>query len=374
MKQHHYVVFGAGRQGTAAIHDLALHCDARGILAVEPDPARAKSAAKRLGTLLGRAAAKVRIASEAGDADLRASDVILSCAPYSANLELTRRALAAGRPFCDLGGNPGTVAAQQKLAAKGRVPVVPECGVSPGISNVIAIHCAREHGCTDVRVRCGGLPLERPDPATNPLGYKLTFSPGGLISEYSGSVPCLRGGKLVRQPALSVIEPFDDEHDCSPTSNNSPQIIEQLRAAGVREYDYRTIRWTGHWPLVRGWKTLGYLQGDAERDADLARQLGSDPVLRYDPAKDRDVLILHVRGTRDDGGLRRAFEYRFDVAADRRTRFSAMELTTCWGITIVAHHMASGRGAPRGFATPESFVDTGWFLSEVERRLATLRG
>jgi hypothetical protein len=49
-----------------------------------------------------------------------------------------------------------------------------------------------------------------------------------------------------------------------------------------------------------------------------------------------------------------------------------MELTTCWGITIVAHHIASARGVPKGFATPERFVDTSWVLSEIERRLAQI--
>jgi saccharopine dehydrogenase-like NADP-dependent oxidoreductase len=374
MQRHAYVVFGAGRQGLAAIHDLALHADARSVLAVEPDARRRRAAHARLRRLLGRRAPLVRFAGAAGAADLRAADVVLSCAPYSANVELTRRALAAGRPFCDLGGNPATVTAQERLARRATVPVVPDCGVSPGIANVLAAHCAVAHGCTEVRVRCGGLPLVRPDPAVNPLQYKLVFSPAGLISEYSGDVPCLRGGRLVLQPALSVIEPFEEGLECAPTSNNSPQVVEHLRACGVREYDYRTIRYAGHWQLVQGWRTLGCLRGDARRDRDLAARLEQDPALRYDPARDRDRLILAVRGARTGSRLARAFEYRFDVPADRRTRFAAMELTTAWGITIVAHHIASGRGAPRGFATPERFVDTAWFLQQLERRLATVRG
>ena len=77
-----------------------------------------------------------------------------------------------------------------------------------------------------------------------------------------------------------------------------------------------------------------------------------------------------MRARRAAGGLSRAFEYRLDVTPDPRTRFSAMELTTSWGITIVAHHVASGVGAPRGFATPERFVDTAWVLAELEKRLA----
>jgi len=368
-----YVVFGAGRQGTAAVHDLVRHCDARDVLVVEPDVARLEAAKKRLAKLLRARSKTVRYAVSAPNSELEAADVVLSCAPYSANVELTRRSIAAGTAFCDLGGNPETVAAQEKLAARSKVPVVPDCGVSPGISNVLAVHCAKVHGCDEVRVRCGGLPLVRPDPTLNPLGYRLVFSPWGLISEYSGDAPALREGKLVLEPALQSIERFDEGLECSPTSNNSPQVVRYLAACGVRDYDYRTIRYDGHWALVRGWRSLGYLVGDEIRDRELAARLAADPVLAYDPSKHRDVLILSVRGTARSGHQRRAFEYRFDVPADRTTKFAAMELTTCWGITIVAHHMASGRGAPQGFATPERFVDTNWFLAEIEKRLATVR-
>lgn len=370
--KHHYVVFGAGRQGLAAIHDLVVNCAARAVTVVEPHAPRARQASERLRGLLRARARTVRFESGITAAELGAADVVLSCAPYSANLALTSRALEAGVPFCDLGGNPEVVAAQERLAKKSRVPVVPDCGVSPGLSNILAVHCAREHGCDEVRVRCGGLPLERPDPRANPLLYKLVFSPAGLISEYSGSVPVLRAGKPGRIEALSVVERFEAGLEGAPTSNNSPQVVDFLRSIGVRDYDYMTLRYDGHWDLVRGWRSLGFLQGDTARDRELGARLAEDPVLRYDPRKDRDRLILCVRGERRGSTLRRGFSYRLDVAADRRTRFAAMELTTSWGITIVAHHMASGRGRPRGFATPERFVDTGWVLTELERRLARL--
>lgn len=369
MSGFRYVVFGAGRQGTAAIHDLAVNCAASEVLVVEPDASRAGDAERRLARLLGKSARRLRFQGSAGAKDLARADVVLSCAPYSANLALTKLALEAHVPFCDLGGNPETVAKQEKLASKTRTPVVPDCGVSPGLSNIFAVHCARAHGADEVHVRCGGLPMVRPDRKKNPLQYKLVFSPMGLISEYSGRVPVIRGGRVTSLQALSVIEPFDSEHEASPTSNNSPQVVEYLREIGVREYDYATLRYHGHFERVRRWKTRGALRGNARKDAELARILERHSFLRYDPKKDRDVLILSVRGSRGSHGMRRGHEYRLDVVADARTKFTAMELTTSWGITIVAHHIASGRGAPKGFATPERFVDTSWVIAEVERRL-----
>jgi len=369
---YRYVVFGAGRQGTAAIHDLVRNCAASEVLVVEPDPEHAKLANGRLGKLLGPRRMRLRFAKGADARDLTRADVLLSCAPYSANLALTKLALEARVPFCDLGGNPQIVARQEKLAARSRTPVVPDCGVSPGLSNILAVHCARAHQADEVHVRCGGLPVKPPDRKTNPLQYKLVFSPMGLISEYSGRVPVIRGGRATSVEALSTIEPFDAEHEASPTSNNSPQVIRYLREIGVREYDYATVRYRGHFERVRRWRARGHLRGNARKDAELARRLEVDPALRYDPKRDRDTLILSVRGTRNGRGIRRGFEYRLDVVADARTKFTAMELTTCWGITIVAHHIASGRGAPKGFATPERFVDTHWVIAEVERRLLQL--
>lgn len=367
---HAYVVFGAGRQGTAAIYDLVENCEARSVLVVEPDPARSKEAAERLARLLKKKADRLEFSRATTARELSGRDVVLSCAPYQANLALTKLALEAKVDFCDLGGNPATVAAQEKLGAKTDLAVVPDCGVSPGLSNCLAVHCARVHGADEVHVRCGGLPLERPDAAFNPLQYKLVFSPWGLISEYSGTVPVIRDGKVTQIPALGLTEPFDADHESSPTSNNSPQVVEYVASCGVKTYDYMTIRYNGHWSLVRGWKSLGYLCGNNERDTALARWLDSDAVIRYDPKKDRDKLMLRVTGSRMQNNLRRGFEYRLDVEADKKTRFAAMEMTTAWGITIVAHHMASGRGKPKGFATPERFVDTTWVLSEIEKRLA----
>lgn len=367
-----YIVFGAGRQGVAAIHDLVVHCEAGRVLAIEPDARRGKSASERLAKVLGKRASKIAFQSAVSDADLERGDVVLSCAPFSANVALTSRALDAGVAFCDLGGNPETVAEQERLAARSKVPVVPDCGVSPGLSNILAVHCAREHGCDEVHVRCGGLPLERPNASANPLLYKLVFSPWGLISEYSGAVPVIRANKLGSVEALSVVEPFAPGLEAAPTSNNSPQVVEYLRSIGVREYDYMTLRYEGHWSQVRGWKALGFLSGDPVRDRELAERLERDPVLRYDEKRDRDRLILSVEGTRSKASLGRGFSYLLDLPADRATHFAAMELTTCWGITIVAHHMASGRGKPKGFATPERFVDTTWVISELERRLESL--
>ena len=361
-----YLVFGAGMQGTAAIYDLIVNCEAREVGVVEPGDIVPVS--KRLWSLLGKKADCIKWLTS--DPDMGQYDVVLGCAPYQANLKLTEMALKAKKPFCDLGGHPETVAEQQKMADGTETPIVPDCGVSPGLSNIMAVHLARQ-GCESIRVRCGGLPQV---PYCNHLKYKLLFNPWGLISEYSGVVPVIENGKISTVPALSETEEFRrngdlHEYECSPTSNNSPQVVEYLRSLGVSDYNYMTIRYAGHWDIVRGWKSLGYFCGDREADKELADRLLKIPDLQWDAdGCRRDKLILSVQGEARRP-LRRHSGFSIEVRGDDDTGFTAMELTTSWGITIIAHHMAVGRGRPKGFATPERFVDTDWVISEVERRL-----
>ena len=368
-----YAVFGLGRQGTAAVYDLLVNCEADLVIGCDPDAGQRDSAGRRSRTLVGPDAPIEFIEPREVDfAKLsKRADVLLSCAPYRFNPDITRSCVEAGLAMCDLGGNPGVVAQQQLIAAGHDVPVVPDCGVAPGISNVAAVHLARTHGADRIEVRCGGLPAERPDPVENPLGYKLSFDPQGLISEYSGQCPTVKDGVLVLLPATASAQRFDGLHECFHTSNHSPQVAEYLIECGVRQYDYQTIRYHGHLACVMGWKALGFLRGDAERDAHLRDLLADSEPLRYDSTTDRDKIILSVRGTREDEPGR-SWAYGLDVTADPKTGFSAMELTTSWGGTVVAHHLATGRGAPKGFATPERFVDTTWFLEQIDNRANAL--
>jgi saccharopine dehydrogenase-like NADP-dependent oxidoreductase len=194
----------------------------------------------------------------------------------------------------------------------------------------------------------------------------------GLISEYSGDVPVISNGNLTFIPALSAICPYENGYECSPTSNNSPATVKYLHSLGVRNYDYMTIRYSGHWDAVCGWRDAGFLQGNSEMDRKLAEALEQNPRLVYDPANNSDKILLSVVGKRGENSLREIKGFDFTVFSDLKTRFSAMELMTSWGITMVAHYIAKSSGkrlVPNEFAVPERFVDANWVLKGLNKRL-----
>ncbi|MFO0973429.1 MAG: saccharopine dehydrogenase C-terminal domain-containing protein [Phycisphaerae bacterium] len=371
-----YVVFGVGRQGLAVIYDLIERCDASHVVAYDVD-GRAR---ERIAAVLAREAELVAFhavspADAASAAQIESQIADAACAisalPYALNPAVTRLCLGARVPLCDLGGNPDIVAEQARLCGESGL-VLPDCGLAPGLNNLWAVHLRQAHGCTRIRALCGGIPARRMD--DNPLQYKLLFSPWGLISEYSGRCAVLVGGKVESREALTGLEALPGERECFYTSNNSPLVFENLARIGVRDYEYKTVRWAGHLERVLLLKRLGFFCGNRALDGALAEALGTAEFLRFERGRDVDEVFLRVEGTADGG---RAHSLELRVQAD--SRFTAMELTTSWGVTIPAYFVALSRAGrlpagvavvtlPRGCLPPERVIDSAWGLGEVERR------
>jgi len=364
---YNYAVYGAGRVGVAAIYDLVKHCHASLVVIVEPNEKVREVAEQRLIELLHPdhyqfvfTPSHVRNAALAMDQ----ADIALSCAPYITNYQLAQLARDHKTLFLDLGGSPSMIKRQEELANTNIYAsvIMPECGISPGISNMLAAHLVRE-GYTDISVRCGGVPLKKP---TSPFAHKLMFNVQGLISEYTGKVPIIADGKLVYIDALNEVYDYRG-WEASPTSNNSPQVVDNLRRLGAMNYDYMTLRHRGHWSHVR------HLMEQNNFDSDY---LNNWKEIQYDPKHDEDLLILSVEGSNGLPKMSQGQSYYMEVTADTNTRFSAMELTTAWGITITAGMVLNARTNQEkveGFMTPDQLECSGQIWKPLCKRFELLR-
>ncbi len=390
MGKYNYLIFGAGRIGIAVVVDLIKNCEAKSITVIDPDHDRLLVCLRRVDESTDKQSdvpVKYYVEVEKDACDMIVPhdhyDVILSCAPHWANLELTKMAIKNNIPYCDLGGNPEVVRQQRQYCNEEMgfdssfnhdcPPVVVDCGVSPGISNVLGVHLAKQ-GYDIIRIRCGGIF----DGFTqgNSLNYELLFSPDGLISEYSGECPIIVNGELIMEDTISYIEPFFHdrlpsdimsrkiEFESAHTSNNSVEVVEYLRTLGVKHYDYQTIRDIGHWDKIRVLKNLGYCCGNRDKDKEFINMLSEQEFERTH----EDTLFLMVRGSKSGKNVSERKELTI-MRIGHPDGFSAMEELTAWGITLVAYYMVKGLGKPQGFATPETFINGEWMISELEKRL-----
>jgi len=365
-----YCVFGAGRQGVATVYDLIINCEASRVILCDPNQKVLDEAKNRLDDLLPENKCPIDTFQDVSlKVDFSRVDVILSCATWSANLGLARFAATYNVPYCDLGGNPHIVTRQGLIDT--HTAIVPECGLSPGISNILAMGLAKE-GFHEIQIKCGGIPVGT-SRGNDPLEYKLTFDVMGLISEYSGVVPTIHDGRIVNRDTISRIVPYirpdGSKYECSYTSNNSLAVVQSLLNAGVNNYEYMTIRYPGHWDKVKQWKTLGFLQGDDESDATLADILKRRPGLKYNRDTDEDKVILSIVGKNGNDFVCGLYGFDIVVYSDWKTKFSAMEMMTSWGITMVAHFIASNPSlVPKRFCTPENFVPSEFIMNGIKKR------
>src|ERR1051326_6971695 len=135
------LVLGAGLQGSAAAHNLLQH-DAVELVTL------ADLHVDRLPRLLqpyqGERLHPVQL--DAGDFAgtvglMKGHDAALCALPYYFNEPMTRAAIESGCHLCDLGGNTEIVFQQKKhhdAAAAAGVSIVPDCGLAPGMVNILA--------------------------------------------------------------------------------------------------------------------------------------------------------------------------------------------------------------------------------------------
>lgn len=355
-----YVVLGAGRQGVALAYDLARNCEAKRVTLADLHGEVANRAVARLRTLLPDTlcrfvGASCDVSQAAAVAPIVAgADVVLSAAPYRFNLALTDLAIAAGASFCDLGGNTQVVHEQlsrHTRAAAAGVSVLPDCGLAPGLGNILAAHgIATMDEPQHVHIRCGGLPEE----PLGPLGYKLAFNLEGLLNEYSGCGQFLRNGQRVDVPALTETEEIEfpapvGKCEAAVTSGGTSTCAETF-AGRLKTYDYKTVRYPGHFAIVRALFALGCFEervrlpdGTVLEPKAVFRQL-MEQRLAYPEVRDLVVLRCTVSG-RHQG---RPCTRRYDLLDrhDERTGFTAMERTTAFPAALVAYMQARQRIEP----------------------------
>jgi lysine 6-dehydrogenase len=279
---------------------------------------------------------------------LRSAACVVSCVPYALNLDLTRAAIEEGVAFCDLGGNVDTVQAQVALANECRarnVAIAPDCGLAPGLLNVLAEYWSRKWTYRDVRLYCGGLP-QNPQ---GPLKYALTFNVCGLLNEYFDDCEVSRGGELATVPGMSEPEALDDlaipgNFEAFATSGGASLAAREYAGAGI-DYQYKTIRYPGHRDLVCAMRDSGFfdraplpLSLNGERVSASPWDLSGAILTHHLPSDRRDLVVARVDVVGEENGARRCG--RIDLVDFAVDRFTAMERTTGFPTAIVAAALA----------------------------------
>jgi lysine 6-dehydrogenase len=372
-----FLVIGAGLQGYAAAFDLARTQGVTEVVVADSNAARSRQAADRLNPSAAAVRAEILdVSNEPRLAErLRGFDVVISAVPYFLNLVLTRAAIEAGVSFCDLGGNTDLVREQEaldSLAKAAGITIVPDCGLAPGMANVLAAAgVARLDRAESVKIRVGGLPL-KPRP---PLEYMMVFSMHGLLNEYLGQATVLRNGKLAAVETLTDVEELEFPKPVGKceafVTLGGTSTMPWSYEGKLKTLDYKTVRYPGHAAKIRMLRELGLLEKEPIRVDDISVSpravfaAAAEPRLTFLGESDVVVMRVVVEGTKD--GKRRRIAFEMLDRMDRKNGITAMMRTTSYPTTAAALMIARGEVPFRGVAAMERAIPAEAFLREIRR-------
>jgi len=333
------LVLGSGIVGAAAAWDLVRRGHAVTVADADVE------VVEQLGSRVGAEAVTVDVTNNTElTALLDAADIVVSAVPYRYGATIAAAAIDTNTHYLDFGGNPTVVAEQRKLdeAARARgLMVVPDCGLAPGLANVLAqdlIDTADTFPIKSIQMRVGSLPQI----PTGALGYQLAFSAHGLINEYAEPCEVLEGGRYSTVDPLTRFEDVDWERwgplEAFSTAGGTSTMCER-NLGRVTDLEYKTLRFPGHGSIFRAMREIG-LFDEVPRDVAsqwiAPRSVLIDALITTLPRNEPDLVLVRV--WRSDRNAIVGYQIE-DTATDG---ISALARTTAFPATALADLISRG--------------------------------
>ena len=282
-------------------------------------------------------------------------DLVINAVPGYLGFKSLKACLEAGRKVVDISFFPENPFELDSLAKEQNITAAVDCGVAPGLSNILAGYgLSQLDKAYSVMIYVGGLPVIR----KWPFEYNAVFSPVDVIEEYLRPARCLENGQLVIKPALSEPEFLEFEKLGTLEAFITDGLRTMIETLTVPEMVEKTLRYPGHREKMLALRQAGFfseqpveIAGQKVRPVDLSAKI-LFPRLNVE-AGEEDLTILRVvvSGEKDGQPLRLTYDL-FD-RFDRKSGIHSMARTTGYTATAVARAVARGLIKKNGIIAPE---------------------
>lgn len=282
-------------------------------------------------------------------------DIVLNAVPGHLGFKTLQTVIGSGKDVVDIAFYPEDPFALDLLAKEKQVTAIVDCGVAPGMSNLLSgyVYSLLEQ-TESIVIYVGGLPVIR----TYPFEYKAGFSPADVIEEYTRPARYVENGALVTRPALS-----DPEYISFPeigtleafNSDGLRSLMYTLHAPNMKE---KTLRYPGHIEKIKVLRESGFFSTEPVLIQDTAIQplaLTSKLLFKMwelqEDDRDFTVMRIIVEGTK--GHSRYRYTYDLLDYHDANTATHSMARTTGYTATTAVRMLADGCFKRKGIIPPE---------------------
>lgn len=338
--------------GAAMAMDLAAEADLE-VTVADRDADRLQTLAARFGV--------ATVQADLGDPDrLRKlagqADVILGALSSVIGLQSLQAVLEAGRDYVDISFMPEDPTTLHALAQERGACAVVDCGVAPGLSNMLCgFAAASMQPCEKLRIFVGGLPAER----SWPYEYRAGFAPSDVIEEYVRPARQVENGKVVVYPALSGVERLEFPDLGTLEAFHTDGLRSLIQSLEVPDMQEKTMRYPGHAALMESFRETGLFSpkeiqlpsGDKVTPLEMTSTL-MFPKWEFQPGE-VDITVLRVQAQGVSQGRQIQWQWDLHDRMDPTTGFRSMSRTTAFPATAMARLLLSKKWHRPGVHPPE---------------------
>ncbi|MEO6166305.1 MAG: saccharopine dehydrogenase C-terminal domain-containing protein [Chitinophagales bacterium] len=289
------------------------------------------------------------------------ADLVIGAVPGFMGFQTVKTAIESGKNIVDISFFPEDAFELDELAKKNNVVAIVDCGVAPGMFNIILGYHNERMRIESFVAMCGGLPVKR----KMPFQYKAPFSPADVIEIYTRPAQIMVNGKLITVPALSDVEEINFDQVGTLEAFNTDGLRSLTRTMKIPNMKEKTLRYPGHTKLMEQLREMGLfseneieLKGKKFRPIDVAGAI-LFPQWKYEAGEEEfTVMRIIIDGEESSGqssGSGKQVRYQYDLfdRYDHATKTSSMERTTGYTCTAAANMFLEGLYQQKGISPPE---------------------
>ena len=182
-------------------------------------------------------------------------DIVVSAVPGFMGYQTLETIIQCKKNVVDISFFAENALQLDALAKANGVTAITDCGVAPGISNLLLGYYNEKMKVESFECLVGGLPKQR----ILPFEYKAPFSPIDVLEEYTRPARYVENGHIVTKPALSDAEMIDFEKPGTLESFNTDGLRSLLfTMAHIPDMKEKTLRYPGHISLMQALLKAGF--------------------------------------------------------------------------------------------------------------------
>jgi len=299
------------------------------------------------------------------------ADIVIGSVPYSIGYAMLETVIRSGKNIVDISYFSEDPFSLDDLAKENGVTAVVDCGVAPGLANIILGDHTRKMKVTRYECYVGGIPKSR----NAPLEYKSPFPVLEVLEEYTESGSMVENGKVVNMPMLSETMTIDLDNVGNLACLNSDGLRTLIRTMDIPDMFEKTLRYPGHVEMMRIFRETGFLdltpiqvKGASVRPIDVTATLLS-PLWKYEPGE-ADLTIMKLVISGEENGKSATYSYYMCDEYDPVTGALSMARTTGYTCTAVTRLVLDGSYSQKGISPPEFVGRVDGCRESVEKYLA----